>query len=174
MCVPENIHTHPMESHWQFWVGGGSQKSKFLKESMKLNQKFLGGIQTKKASVGEVWIFKGTTQQYYCVSFLWFVDQDNSKWFHYSRLPWSLDTDHQVTVNDACCVCWSKLRKRGSSCTCGKLLWKFLLICVRQISQEWSQEKRGVSWLLFSFAHLLQKLVTVKMTLPLPLDKVFD
>lgn len=79
------------------------------------------------------------------VSFSWLVDQDDIKWFHHSWLPWSLDTGHQIIVNDACCVGWSELRKRRSSCSCSKLLWQLLLICVRQISQEWSQEKRGVS-----------------------------
>ena len=34
--VPENIYTHPKE----FRGGGGSQKSNFLKESMKLNWNF--------------------------------------------------------------------------------------------------------------------------------------
>ena len=43
--------------------GGGSQKPKFLKESMNQNWKFQGGgrVQTKKPSLGEVWIFFGTT-----------------------------------------------------------------------------------------------------------------
>ena len=41
--VPENIHTLPMDGHgkfrggWEGGVGEGSQRPKFLKESMKLN-----------------------------------------------------------------------------------------------------------------------------------------
>ena len=44
--------------------GVGSQKPKCLKESMGLNWNFRrgGGIQTKKPSVGRVWIFSGTTK----------------------------------------------------------------------------------------------------------------
>ena len=43
--------------------GVGSQKPKFKKESMGLNWKFQrrGGIETKKPSMGGVWIFSGTT-----------------------------------------------------------------------------------------------------------------
>jgi len=50
--VPENIHTHPMNSHWKFQEGGRSQKPKFLKESMKLNWNFCRGgvVQSKKPS----------------------------------------------------------------------------------------------------------------------------
>lgn len=73
------------------------------------------------------------------------VDQDHFKWFYYSWLPWSLDTNHQVTVNDACRGSRIKFRKRRSTCPCGKLLWELFLLCVYQISQEWSQEKRGLS-----------------------------
>ena len=42
---------------WKFLGGGGSSKS-------PLERKFLrgGGMQTKKPSVGGVWIFSGTTQ----------------------------------------------------------------------------------------------------------------
>ena len=39
----ENIHTHPKEGHLKFLGGGESQKPNFLKESMKLNWKVLGG-----------------------------------------------------------------------------------------------------------------------------------
>jgi len=39
--VAENIHTHPIDGHWKFRGGGeGSEKIKFLKESMKLNWNF--------------------------------------------------------------------------------------------------------------------------------------
>ncbi len=53
-----------MECHWKFRGGRGSQKTKFLKKSMELNWNFQrgGGIQTKKPSMGGVWIFSGTTQ----------------------------------------------------------------------------------------------------------------
>ena len=40
--VPENRHAHPMEGHWKFRGGGGPQQPKFIRESMKLNWKFLG------------------------------------------------------------------------------------------------------------------------------------
>ena len=39
-AVPEHIPTHPKEGHWKFQGGGGSQKPKFLKESMKLKWNF--------------------------------------------------------------------------------------------------------------------------------------
>ena len=53
----------PKDNNWKFQGGGGSQKPKFLRESMKQNWKFQGGgrVQTKKPSLGEVWIFSGTT-----------------------------------------------------------------------------------------------------------------
>ena len=62
-AVPENIHTHHKDGQWKFRRVGRSQKPKFLKESMKLNWKFQGGgmVQTKEPSLGEVWIFFGTT-----------------------------------------------------------------------------------------------------------------
>ena len=47
--VPENIHTQPMDGHCEFQGGrgGGSQRPRFLKESMKLNWNFQsgGGVQ---------------------------------------------------------------------------------------------------------------------------------
>ena len=62
-AFPENIHTHPEESHWKFQGGVGSQKPKFLRENMKQNWNFQrgGGLKPKKLSVGGVWIFSGTT-----------------------------------------------------------------------------------------------------------------
>jgi len=47
--VPENIHTLPMDGHWKFRGGGGSQRPKFLKEKMKLNWNFRrgGGVQSE-------------------------------------------------------------------------------------------------------------------------------
>ena len=43
--------------------GRGPQQPKFIRESVKLNWIFLGGgrVQMKKPSMGEVWIFSGTT-----------------------------------------------------------------------------------------------------------------
>ena len=51
-----------MEGHWKLQGVGGSQQPKFLRESMNLNWKFLGGVrvQMKKSSMGEVWIFSET------------------------------------------------------------------------------------------------------------------
>ena len=53
-----------MGGQWKFLGGEGYQKPEFLKESMGLNWNFQrgGGIQTKKPSVGGVWIFSGTAQ----------------------------------------------------------------------------------------------------------------
>ena len=55
-----------MEGYWAF-LGGGSQKTKFLKDIMELNWNFqrVGGG-TKKPLVGGVWIFSGTTQLHTC------------------------------------------------------------------------------------------------------------
>ena len=69
------ISTDPMEGHWKFQGvgGGGSQKPKVLKESVKLNLNFLwgwggggwlGGTQPKKPSMGG-WIFSGTTLAFF-------------------------------------------------------------------------------------------------------------
>ena len=58
-AVPENIHTLPMEGQREFQGGTGSHKVEFLKEGMGLNCNFQmgGGMQTKKPSVGGVWIY---------------------------------------------------------------------------------------------------------------------
>ena len=52
--VPEKIHTHPEEGHWKFQGGGGSQKPKLLKESVKQNWNFKRGrgVQTIKTVRG--------------------------------------------------------------------------------------------------------------------------
>jgi len=50
----------------------GSQTPKFLKESMQLNWNLQRGegVQTKKPSVGEMWIFSGTTHLEYKMIFM--------------------------------------------------------------------------------------------------------
>ena len=68
--VPGNIHTPTTEvtgnSEDREWGAGGAvSKAKILKERISLNWNFQrggGGVQTKKPSVGSVWIFSGTTQ----------------------------------------------------------------------------------------------------------------
>ena len=68
--VPENIHTHPLEGHWKGGGGGGSQRPKYIRESMGLNWKFQAGgrVQTKKKpSMGEVWIFSGLNHTFQCM-----------------------------------------------------------------------------------------------------------
>ena len=52
--VPENIHTHPKEGHWNIPRGRGGGVSKAKKKSMKLNWKFQG--------YEGGWIFSETTQ----------------------------------------------------------------------------------------------------------------
>ena len=54
-----------MEGHWKFRGGEWSEQPKlFIRESMKLYWNFQGGmrVQTKKPSMGKVWIFSGTIQ----------------------------------------------------------------------------------------------------------------
>ena len=61
--VLEKIHTHPMEGHWKFLGGGwGVLKAKFLKAMYENKLEFPegNGVQNKKRSVGEVWMFCGT------------------------------------------------------------------------------------------------------------------
>jgi len=64
--VSENIHTHPKEGIGISWGvgGGGVMRPKHLKKCMKLNWNFQRGEEAleKIPSVGEVWIFSGTTQ----------------------------------------------------------------------------------------------------------------
>jgi len=55
--VPENIH-NPMDGHWKL-RGWGSQTANFQSKVQSLTGI---SVQTKKPSVGEVWIFSGTTQ----------------------------------------------------------------------------------------------------------------
>jgi len=53
----------PHRRDWNFLRGGGSVRPKNLKACMKLNWNFQrsGGLRKKIPSVGEVWIFSGTT-----------------------------------------------------------------------------------------------------------------
>ena len=64
--VPENIHTPTTEGIGisRGVGGGGSRGPKNLKKCMKLNWNFQrgGALLEKIPSVGEVWIFSGTTQ----------------------------------------------------------------------------------------------------------------
>ena len=66
-AVPENIRTPPTEGTGISW-GWGFSETKNLKKRMKLNSNFQrgggggGGVLEKIPSVGEVWIFSGTTQ----------------------------------------------------------------------------------------------------------------
>jgi len=56
---PENIHTLPVDGHWKFLGGEGSQRPKYFKKSMKLNWNCGrgGGVQSEKPTMGEIWIF---------------------------------------------------------------------------------------------------------------------
>jgi len=62
-AVPENIHTPPTEGIGISWRVGDSGRPKNLKRCMKLNWNFQRGgeVLEKIPSVGEVWIFSGTT-----------------------------------------------------------------------------------------------------------------
>ena len=59
----KNPSTHPMEGHWKFLWGGGL-KVKILEAKYEAKLEFPGGggmgVQNKKPSVGEGWIFSGT------------------------------------------------------------------------------------------------------------------
>ena len=59
-AVPENIHTPPTGGIGISWVGGGDGVEM---KCMKLNWNFQKGgeVLEKLLSVGEVWIFSGTT-----------------------------------------------------------------------------------------------------------------
>ena len=62
--VLENIHTDPMEDHWEFLAGGGDLKAKQFKTMSKNKLEFPGGVEceTKKPPVGGVWVFFGTAE----------------------------------------------------------------------------------------------------------------
>jgi len=63
-AVPENIHTPPTEGIGISQGEGGSLRLNNLKKCMELNWNFQRGgeVLGKIPSVGEVWIFSGTTQ----------------------------------------------------------------------------------------------------------------
>jgi len=63
-AVPENIHTPSHRRDWNFLGGGGSGRPINSKKCIKLNWNFQRGgeVLEKIPSVGEVWIFSGTTQ----------------------------------------------------------------------------------------------------------------
>ena len=70
---PENIPTPPQKG-LEFPGEGGSVRSKNVKKCMKLNRNFQrgGGDLEKFPSVGEVWIFSGTThcnKQYFVINY---------------------------------------------------------------------------------------------------------
>jgi len=62
-AVPENIHTPPTEGIRISWGGGGSLRPKNLKKCIKFKWNFQRGgrVLEKIPSLGEVWIFSGTT-----------------------------------------------------------------------------------------------------------------
>ena len=62
-AVPENIYTPPTEGIGISWRIGGSGRSKNIKKCIKLYWNFQRGGEVLKeiSSVGEVWIFSGTT-----------------------------------------------------------------------------------------------------------------
>ena len=74
--VPEKIHTHPMEGHWKFLGGGRVLKAKCLEEMYENKPEFPGEVQTKKPSVGGVWIFSGTAQSWKVLEFYFGIFQD--------------------------------------------------------------------------------------------------
>jgi len=56
--VPENIHKHLVDGHWQFCGVWGFSKAKIKKKGVKGNWNFWrGGVFKVKTSMGEVWIF---------------------------------------------------------------------------------------------------------------------
>ena len=69
-CVVwEKNHTHPMEGHWKFLGEGGVSKVKNLEAKYEAKLEFPGGgqegVQNKKPSVGEVWIFSRSGTEHF-------------------------------------------------------------------------------------------------------------
>jgi len=64
MCGSRKYPYSPHRRDWNFQGVGDSRGPKNLKKCMKLNWNFQrgGGLIEKIPSVGEVWIFFGTTQ----------------------------------------------------------------------------------------------------------------
>ena len=64
MCSSKKYPYSPHQKGLEFPGGvGGSQRLKILKKCMEFNWNFQrGGVLKKIPSVGEVWIFYGTTQ----------------------------------------------------------------------------------------------------------------
>ena len=65
MCSSRKYPNSPHRRDWNFLGGGGGVcKAKKFKECMKLNWNFQRGgwVLEKIPSMGEVWIFSGTTQ----------------------------------------------------------------------------------------------------------------
>ena len=64
----QKISILPHRRDWNFLGGGVSLRTKKLKKRVKLYWNFQGGGDFRKIpSVGEVWIFSGTTHFYSCV-----------------------------------------------------------------------------------------------------------
>jgi len=63
LCSSRKYPYTPLRRDWNFLGGGGFWKTKNLKKCMKLNWTFQRGgeVLEKIPSVGEVWIFSGTT-----------------------------------------------------------------------------------------------------------------
>jgi len=63
LCSSRKYPYSPHRRNWNFLGGGGSGRPKNLKKCMKLNWNFQrdGEVLEKIPSVGEVWIFSGTT-----------------------------------------------------------------------------------------------------------------
>jgi len=64
MCSTRKYPYSPQRRDWNFLGGGGSIRLTNLKECMEFNWNFQrgGGILEKIPSMGEVWVFSGTTQ----------------------------------------------------------------------------------------------------------------
>ena len=66
MCSSRKYPYSPYERDWKFLGGGGFPKTQKFKEMYEVELEFPGGwgwgVLIKIPSVGEVWIFCGTTQ----------------------------------------------------------------------------------------------------------------
>jgi len=64
MCSTRKYPYSPHRRDWNFLGGGGFSKTKNLKKWIEFNWNFQRGwgVLEKIPSVGEVWIFSGTTQ----------------------------------------------------------------------------------------------------------------